>query len=52
MYWIKQAMPCILQLENHTLQKLFFFLLHEGLANERGKLLGQKHDTMSMNGRG
>ncbi len=38
LYFIRQAIPCILDLENRTLIKPFFMLLREGLANAQGKL--------------
>jgi hypothetical protein len=47
-YYIKQAKPCILHLENRTLLKLFFLMLQEGLSNAEGKLLDQTCDINSM----
>jgi hypothetical protein len=46
------TMRCILHLEDRTLLELFFFMLHEGLANAQGILLEQMRDTMSMSERG
>jgi len=37
LYFICQAIPCILHLENWILIKLFFMLLREVLANTQGK---------------
>jgi hypothetical protein len=47
-YYIKQAIPCILHLEHWTLLKLFFLMLWEGLSNAQGKLLDQTRDINSM----
>jgi len=48
---IKQAIPCILHLENRTLLKLLFLMLREGLANAQGKLLEQTRGITSMSER-
>jgi hypothetical protein len=51
LYYIKQAIPCILHLENRTLLKLLFLMLREGLANAQGKLLEQTRGITSMSER-
>jgi hypothetical protein len=51
LYFVKQAIPCILHLENQTLLKLFCLSLHEGLANAQGRLLSQTELIASMSER-
>jgi hypothetical protein len=51
LYFIRQAIPCILHLENRTLLKLFFLMLREGLANAQGKLHEETMAIPSMEGR-
>lgn len=51
LYFIRQAIPCILHLENRTLLKLFMLLLREGLSNAQGKLHNDTMDISSMEGR-
>jgi hypothetical protein len=50
LYFVKQAIPCILHLENRTLLKLFFMLLCEGLSNAQGKLYDSYMGISSMEG--
>jgi hypothetical protein len=51
LYFIRQAIPCILHLENRTLIKLFILLLREGLSNAQGKLHEGTMSVSSMEGR-
>jgi hypothetical protein len=51
LYFIRQAIPCILHLENRTLLKLFILLLREGLSNAQGKLHEETMSISSMEGR-
>jgi hypothetical protein len=51
LYFVKQAIPCILHLENRTLLKLLFLCLREGLANAQGRLLSQTQHIASMSER-
>jgi hypothetical protein len=51
LYFIQQAIPCILHLENRTLLKLFLFLLREGLSNAQDRLDQETMDIASMQGR-
>jgi hypothetical protein len=51
LYFIRQAIPCILHLENRTLLKLFFLILREGLSNAQGKLHEDSMNITSMEGR-
>jgi hypothetical protein len=50
LYFIQQAIPCILHLENSTLLKLILLMLQEGLSNAQGKLHEETMDIPSMEG--
>jgi hypothetical protein len=51
LYFIWQAIPCILHLENRMLLKLFVLMLREGLSNAQGKLHEETINISSMEGR-
>jgi len=51
LYFIRQAIPCILHLENRTLLKLFLLILRDGLSNAQGKLHDDTMNISSMEGR-
>jgi hypothetical protein len=51
LYFIQQAIPCILHLENRTLLKLFLLILRDGLSNAQGRLHQNTMNIASMQGR-